>query len=160
MNPRVNSFPFPVFEDPKKTLISWGPYMRFMGDNAKFVGNLFELQDWPITLTPATGMTAAPTTLSDVARFFQVGKVIYVYAFLQRTLGGAASSVVIITLPVVAKNVRGHGLNVIITNTVTGISGTGLPEAGSTNCLIRRYDGANYNLVTTDITINGFYETE
>jgi len=145
----------PVSEDANTSLARWGSELR-----AKFPleGADFTFKDYPLEVLGSAAMTAVGGTASDLLRFVRIGNFVFVYGHFLRTLGGVAAPIVTVILPTPTGETFYSCLSAVVSNGVTGVGATGLILPGTKQLQLRRYDGANYNLVSTEWWFNGFYE--
>lgn len=145
----------PISEDANTSLARWGSELR-----AKFPleAEDFVFKDYPLEVRPGGTMTAVGGSASDSLRFCQLGNFVFVYGHFLRTLGGVASPIVTVILPTPVGETSYPCLPGTVSNGVTGVTASGVILPGTKQLQLRRYDGANYNLVLTEWWFNGFYE--
>lgn len=114
-------------------------------------------QDWTPSYSAGGSMTYTSVT-TTYAKYIQIGKTVFFRLRSSGTTGGTASNELKFTLPVnrADTDVTNMGATYVVDGGVTG--GVGYSD-NANQCVIRRYDSANFALSTArQIVINGCYE--
>lgn len=98
----ISPFAFPVFNDARKTLLAWAPFLRKVGNAEGYVGGEFEMQNWHPTIVGNGTLTLSAINI-HFARYQQVGKMVWVSLYVDFTTGGIADISVEFSLPVTVR---------------------------------------------------------
>jgi hypothetical protein len=115
--------------------------------------------NWTPTFTASGSMTIGSLSIS-IARYCQIGKIVYFQVYASMTTGGTASNAIKFTLPLSplasADNKIGGGCWVIDTTAVGGLFGW---QNGTTVIQCFKYDSSNFGLgASRAVNVQGFYE--
>lgn len=113
---------------------------------------------WTPTYTASGSMTYTSVT-TTVAKYIQVGKLVYFYLSATGTTGGTTNNTIYFTLPVTAASTSGAIFAANI-SPAGGVAVGGFATLNTTSQAgFRRYDSGNITLgASTGITVSGFYE--
>lgn len=157
----LTKYRFPVGTEVKRTLGLWGQNLTKLANLPSSIGELFQPQDYDITLGASGAMTYTLTTLRS-SRFFQLGNMAWVQIGVDGTTGGVAAAGINVTLPLPARKI---GTTEILAPLTCWVVDGGAVLAGvayitsQDKALITRYDGANFGLgAGRNFSLAGWYE--